>query len=389
MTPAGTMRPEFDRVQKRALVVGIIGILALLAVFAITRDVGHFFQSYLFAFIFWNGLTIGCLGLYLLHNVVGGNWGVVIRRFLEAGTRTLPITLILFIPVLIGVHQIYPWAQPGSHMKAAYLNVPFFTGRAAFYFALWMFWGFRLLKLSGEQDRTGDPGQAIQLRMKAFAPLGLLLFVVTTSFAFIDWVMSLEPDWFSTIYGWLFTVGQTLQTFAFCIILLIILAPKKPFLGLVKIQHFHDLSNLMLAFTMLWAYMSLSQFLIIWAENLPEEIPWYVRRFSGGWGVIAVMVALFHFALPFFLLLMRFIKRNPKYLYWVACWMFAVRILADFWMIEPAFRRKGLEVFWTDPLAFVGIGGIWIAAFAWRLKERPLLPLHDPRLGYHPVETEV
>jgi len=306
-----------DRIQRNCLIVGVVASVALVAELFI--DPSHFFRSYLFAFIFWSGLTLGCLGIYLLHNVVGGNWGVVIRRFLESGTRTLPLIAILLVPLLFDVlfgHLLFAWSVPGhkahegiTHVER-YLNVPFFIGRAIFYFAVWAFWGYRLLRLSGEQDRTGDP--SIFYRMKSFAAPGLLIFVITTSFAFIDWIMSLESDFYSTIYGWMFTVGQVLMTFSFCVVLLVLLRNRRPLKNVVTAQHFHDLSNLMLAFTMLWSYMSFAQFLITWAENLPDEIPWYVRRFTGGWGAIAFFIAILHFAVTFFMLLMRFIKRNPN-----------------------------------------------------------------------------
>ena len=392
MTPTESLRPQMDRIQRMSLTVGVVAFIVFLIQLFI--EPAHFFRSYLFAYIFWSGLTLGCLGIYLMHNVVGGNWGVVIRRFLESGTRTLPLIAILVSPVLIGMHSLYSWSLPGGEPReghvtnqALYLNVPFFIARTVLYFLLWSFWGYRLLRLSGEQDRTGDPD--IFYRMKSFSAPGLLIFVVTTSFAFIDWILSLEPDYYSTIYGWMFTVGQVLMTFSFCVVLLVLLRNQRPLSTVLTRQHFHDLSNLMLAFTMLWAYMSFAQLLITWAENLPDEIPWYIRRFTGGFGWIAWTIAIFHFCVPFFLLLMRFIKRNPNLIYWVALWMICIRLLDNFWIVEPAFRQHGLEIYWTDFVAPVAIGGIWIALFIWNLKTRPLLPLHDHRLGLHPGTPQV
>ena len=382
-----------DRIQRNCLIVG--GVAALAMVFGIFTEPAHAMRSYLFAFIFCSGFTLGSLGIYLLHNVVGGNWGVVIRRFLEAGTRTLPLLALLLIPIVLDLfvgHAIFPWAIPGHKAHAGithverYLNVPFFLLRAFIYFAIWSFWGYRLLGWSNEQDRTGDP--SIFFRMKSFAAPGLLIFVVTVSFAFIDWIMSLEPDFYSTIYGWMFTVGQTLMTFAFCVVLLSLLRNTRPLSDVVKAQHFHDIGNLMLAFTMLWAYMSFAQFLITWAENLPEEIPWYVRRFSGGWGAIAFVVAVFHFAVPFFLLLMRFIKKNPNLIVWLSCYIILMHLLDNFWIVEPAFRQRGLEVYWTDFVAPIALFGLWLSFFISNLKRKPLLPLHDPRLRGYAIEAE-
>lgn len=391
MTPSSTITAQFARIQRMAAAVGVIAlVLCIIELFA---DKNQFFQSYLYAFIFWNGLTIGSVGVMLLHNVVGGNWGAVIRRFYEAGSRTLPLTFLLLVPILLfGIPSLYIWARPEAaqdptiQFKAAYLNIPGFIIRAVIYYVIWGFYTWRLNSMSRQQDETGDP--AIFARMKSFSTFGLLLFVLTATFAFVDWIMSLEPHWFSTIYGAMFLVGQVLETLAFCTALLIIVSNRKPFANVVTTQHFHDLGNLMLAFTMLWAYTSLSQFLIIWSGNLPEEIPWYIRRFSGGWGWLAWSISIFHFCVPFVLLLMRFIKKNPKLLYWVAVYMFCVRLVDVFWIIEPAFRQRFFYLHWMDVVAPIGIGGLWVAFFLWNLSARPMLPVHDPRLGYMPLETE-
>jgi len=397
MTPTQDLRPTIERIQRNALIVGALGLIALVIGIFLTPKAG--LQSYLWAYIFWSGITLGCLGVYLLHNVVGGNWGVVIRRFLESGIRTLPLIFIGIIPVVIGMYMgfLYIWTKPEYLSAAAsvaakrgYLTPWFFVVRVIFYFAIWFLWGFRLLRLSDEQDRTGDPEQVIAGRMKRFSAPGLAIFVFTSSWAFIDWIMSLQPEWYSTIFPWWFTVGQVLLTFSFSVALLVLFSNSKPFAGILNFQHFNDLGNLMLCFTMLWAYMGFAQFLIIWAENLPEEIPWFLRRFSNGWGYLAFFIAIFHFCVPFFLLLMRFIKRNPKYIYWVAIWIIAIRLVDVFWVVIPSFegRDKYLTIAWTDIVAAIGIGGIWIGFFMWNLKSRTLLPLHDPRLGYHELTSE-
>jgi hypothetical protein len=388
MTPTESLRPQMDRIQRICLFVGIGASLGMLPLLFQNPD--HFFRSYLFAFMYWSGLTLGSLGIFLLHNVVGGKWGVVIRKFVESGTRTLPLCAVLLIPIFFGMKSLYVWTDPAVRAhdfavghKNGYMNVPMFIGRAALYFAIWLFWGFRLLGWSKQQDQSWS--DATFRKMKSFSAPGLVIFIVSTSYAFIDWIMSLEPDWYSTIYPWMFTVGQVLLTFAFMIALLVIFSRREPFVKILTPLHFSDLSNLMLAFTILWTYMSFAQFLIIWAENLPDEIPWYIRRFSGGWGVIAVCIALFHFALPFFLLLMRFIKRNPKLIYKLAIYMICIRILDVFWIVEPAFRQRGFEFYLTDILAPVAIGGLWLAYFVYQLKSGPLLPMLDPRLAGAPI----
>jgi hypothetical protein len=385
MTPSNTLGPQLDRIQRNALVIGVIGLAVTLV--GLFLNAQHFWQSYLYGYIAISALAIGSLGIFLLHNVVGGNWGVAIRRFIESGLQTLPLFALLVIPILFATGSLYIWTDAtyrNEHFavghKAVYMNVPFFIGRTVFYFAVWIIVGFRILKMANEQDRTGD--KALFKRIKGVSAPALLVFVVTTTLAFIDWVMSLEPDWYSTIYPWLFTVGEVLLTFAFMIALLVLFSKHEPFASFVKIQHFHDLGNLMLAFTMLWAYMGLAQFLIIYAENLPDEIPWYIRRFSGGWGYLGWFLSIFHFCVPFFLLLMRFVKKNPERLRALALWIILVRLLDIFWYVAPAFRQREFAVYWTDVSVLIGMGGIWLAYFISNLKKRPLLVPHDPRNTY-------
>ncbi len=386
MTPGGTtLGQQMERVQRSTLFVGILALaISLIGLFT---NAAHFWQSYLFAYIFWAGLTLGCLGIFFLHNVVGGNWGVAIRRLVESGLQTLPLILLFAIPVFFALGTLYKWTDASyvkEHFavghKAAYLNPTWFIIRTLLYFAIWLGSGLRILSMANEHDRTGDP--ALFKKIKARSAPALLVFVLTTTLAFIDWIMSLEPDWYSTIYGWMYTVGQVLLTFSFLVAVLVLLSKREPFASFLTRQHYHDLGNLMLAFTMLWAYMSFAQFLIIWAENLPDEIPWYVRRFSGGWGYIAWTIAIFHFFVPFFLLLLRFVKKNPSRLRTLALWIIIMRVLDVFWIVEPAFRQRGLEVYWTDLVALIGLGGIWLALFINNLKSRPLLASRDPRDTY-------
>jgi hypothetical protein len=387
MNPAVT--EQIGQWQRRAAIVGIAGAVIAIVGFVLDRD--QFMRSYLFAYLFWTGMAIGSMGILLLHSVVGGKWGLVIRRMLEAGTRTLPVMGLLLIPVLLNIRALYLWARPEAahdaiiQAKAAYLNVPFFVGRAVFYFAIWCLYAYLLNKWSAEQDVTGD--DRLIDKMRALSAPGLVVFTITTTFAFIDWVMSLEPHWYSTIYGAMFLVGQVLECFALMIALLIVLSKKPPLSEYVTPQHLHDLGNLMFAFTMLWAYLSFSQFLIVWAGNLPEEIPWYLRRLNGGWGGVAVALVIFHFAVPFVVLLQRGVKRNPELLYRMCLWMIAVRLLDVYWVVEPSFYDNQIRVSWMDFVTPVAVGGIWLAAFFWQLKSRPIVPLKDLRLEVAPRET--
>ena len=388
--------PSMDRLQRMSLIVGVV-FLVITAI-GLFVDPGQFFRSYLFAYIYTLGLSIGCLGILLLHHTVGGKWGVVTRRLLESGTRTFPLMAVLLIPVLFGMTSLYLWARPemAEHdaaikWKAGYLNIPFFIIRMVIYFGLWMLYAWILNRKSLEQDRTGDPG--LILRLRQISAPGLVVFTLAGTFAFFDLIMSLEPHWFSTIYGALFLVGEMLETFAFLIAILVVLSRRPPFSEILTQRHFHDLGNLMFAFTMLWAYLSFSQFLIIWSGNLPEEIPWYLRRVSGGWGVIAVVLIVFHFFAPFFILLQRLVKRNPRMLYQVAIGMIVIRLLDVYWVVEPAFyqdefplHKQVFQLHWLDFAAPIGLVGVWIAYFIWHLKRYPLVPVKDPRLIGEPKQ---
>jgi hypothetical protein len=391
MTPSETMLgPQLDRIQRLSLIVGIVGVV--LCIVGVFVDSHQFLRAYLYAYLFWTGMTIGSLALLMINHVVGGKWGVVIRRLVESGTRNFPLMLVLLAPVLIGMTSLYIWAMPGAahdpviQSKRIYLNTPFFIFRLFFYFAVWILYSWILRRKSLEQDRTGDPG--IPVRMRQISAPGLVVLTLSATFAFFDLIMSLEPHWFSTIYGAMFLIGQILETIAFTIAILYLLSKHQPFREILTTQHFHDLGNLMLAFTILWAYLSFSQFIIIWSGNLPEEIPWYIRRFTGGWGAIAILLVVFHFFVPFLILLQRFVKQNPNILKSVAIGMIAIRLLDVFWIVEPAFYQSHFphlhsQVFtlnWQDFVTPVAIGGIWIAAYIWHLKKVPLVPIRDPRL---------
>jgi hypothetical protein len=377
-----------SRWGRQSLSIAVVGGVIFIVGLFLNRE--QAMRSYLFAYLYWLGMALGSLGLLLLHHTVGGKWGVVIRRFIEGASRTIPYMGILALPVMLSVTMLYPWAQAGAaydaniQAKSAYLNFPFFVARAAMYFAIWSFYAWRLSRWSADQDRAAGN---IAEKMRAVSAPGLLVFVFITSFAFIDWVMSLEPHWFSTIYGVMFLIGQVLSSMAFVIALTIILGKSAPLRDHLTPQHLHDLGNLMFAFMVLWAYLSFSQFLIIWAGNLPDENSWYLRRLRGGWGWVAISLVIFHFATPFLLLLMRKTKRHADRLLKVCALLIVVRVLDVYWVVEPAFHDEKLAVHWLDVVSPFAIGGVWLALFAWQLNKRPLLPLNDPRLQGAPRET--
>jgi hypothetical protein len=389
MIPDDSVSTQIRQWQRNSLLIGIAGVLLLIAGFLIDR--GQAMRSYLFAYLYWTGMGLGSMGILLLHHTVGGKWGMVIRRLCEAGARTLPYMALLLIPVLLSIPTLYPWARPEAlqnaniQAKASYLNAPFFLIRTVFYFLVWTFYAWRLSKWSAEQDQSGDEG--LIGKMRAVSAPGLVVFTFVTTFAFIDWIMSLEPNWFSTIYGVMFLVGQVLESFAFVIALVIILSKRSPLKEYVTVQHLHDLGNMMFAFMVLWAYLSFSQFLIIWAGNLPEETPWYLRRLRGGWEWVALTLVIFHFATPFVLLLMRKTKRHADRLIKVCVLMIVIRIVDVYWVVEPAFYQQQLKISWLDFVTPFAVGGLWLALFCGQLKSRPLVPLKDPRLQGSPRET--
>jgi hypothetical protein len=342
----------------------------------------QFFRSYLIAYLFWLGIALGCLPLLMLHHLVGGTWGFVIRRILEAGTRTLPLMLLLFVPLLFGIHSLYDWSRPDVvandevlKAKQAYLNVPFFIIRAAIYFIGWNIVAFFLNRWSAEQDRTGNP--LLVRRFQLLSAPGIIVYSLGITFASIDWAMSLEPHWFSTIYGMLFIVGQSLAALAFVIPVAAYLAESRPVSEYMTSDVFQDLGNLLLAFVMLWAYISFSQYLIIWSGNLPEEIPWYLHRGTNGWQWVAAFLALFHFAIPFLLLLGRLNKRNKTFIAVIALAVLLMRWVDIYWLVAPSFL-PGIRIHLFDFVLFALIGGIWLYVFWVELTKRALLPLHDP-----------
>jgi hypothetical protein len=382
MNSSDTVRPQLDRVQRNALICGIIG--AILAVVFGLSHAQEFFRSYLFAFVYWVSIPLGCMAVLMLHHLTGGWWGLPIRRILEAGSRTIRPMVILFIPILFGMSKLYLWANdamvqddPILQQKRWWLNPTGFGVRYVIYFAIWFLIAGLLNKWSREQDQTGNP--ALATRMSALSAPGLVVWSFSVSAAAIDWVMSLEPHWYSTIYGLLFIVIEALAAFSFTLFVLRMLSDHAPIKDSVAPSRFNDLGNILLTFVMLWAYLSFDQLLIIWAGNLREELPWYAQRAFGGWASVAVVLVVFHFFVPFFLLLQRGVKRRLKVLSCVAAWILVLTVVDVYWIMAPAWDTQRPHVHLTDIFALLGMGGLWVAAFAWQLKKLPLLPLHDPR----------
>jgi hypothetical protein len=370
--------------RRPVMLAGVAGLLLCALGLLVDRD--QFFRSYLVGYMFWLGIALGSMALCMVHHMSGGAWGLVIRRIFEASSRTLPVLALLFIPIVLGMHHLYPWTN-ADHVqqdeilqhKSLYLNVPFFLVRAMLYFAAWIVLARQLNRWSLEQD-TGDAVTTTR-KMQLLSSGGLVLYGLTITFASIDWIMSLNPHWFSTIFGFIFMGSQGLAALAFTIAVAVLLSRYEPMSHVYRADHFHDLGKLLLAFVMLWAYFNFSQYLIIYSGNLVEEIPYYVTRTTGGWTVVALILVVFHFALPFALLLSRDLKRNGNRLIAVALWILGMRVLDLFFLVAPEFNTQGFSIHWLDIVAPVGLGGLWLWRFLTELQHRPLLPLRDPHLA--------
>jgi hypothetical protein len=384
--------PEINRLRTLALGIGGIGL--------IVWAIGLWFQpeqalrSWLLGFIFWGGIGIGSIGVLILQYLTGGAWGVVIRRIVEAGSRTLPMILLLFIPLAAGVTRLYEWTHlpPTDHVmehRGWFMTPESWILRSTVYFALFGVIVYLLNKWGGQQDKTDNYEDAERFLGKATAFCGptMVIYALLVTFAVVDWVMMLDPHFFSTMWGLLFVAGWALSCFCFSVTLLAFLSDKAPMNRVLGFRHFHDLGKLMLALVMVWAYFNFSQFLIIWSGNIPEETGWYITRMKGGWGFMGVALVLFHFAFPFLLLLRQDLKRKAKMLAGVAVFILFLRLVDMFYLIGPNPRidTHGLEqgafvISWLDFVAPIAVGGIWLWYFFGQLMKRPLVPVMDPFL---------
>jgi hypothetical protein len=388
---------ELGRFQAIAIGVGLIGVIGWVIGAVVSGQAkATFFQAYLVAYVFWVGIALGCLGLLMIQYLGGAGWGLLIRRQLEAATHTLWLMFVLFLPIAtIGLHELFEWSHKDSitdpklrellEHKAPYLNQTFFTIRGIIYFAIWIGLAWFLRQWSKRQDEAGDPNVAhgwVQKAQNLSGP-GFVIYSLAVTFAGIDWILSLDAEWFSTIFGLLTIIGQGVSAIAFLISIGVLLAGREPMASVYQPKHFHDLGKLLLAAVMVWAYFSFSQLLIIWSGNLPEEIPWYLERFAGAWRWIGVALILLHFVLPFLLLLSRNLKHQARRLMMVA-WLLIVMRFADLlWLIVPEFTHGHSPKpasYLVFVAAMIGVGGVWLGWFFWQLRQRALVPHNDPQL---------
>jgi hypothetical protein len=380
--------PVIKLIGRRSLILGVVAsIIAIALAFA---NPTVFFRGYLVSFMDWLGICLGSMVILMVRHLTGGGWGMVIRRVLGAAMRTVPLMFLFFIPIAwLGVPRLYPWAMPfesiqnptiREHLEhnrfvmSGYLHWSGFIWRAILYFAIWNLLSYLLTRWSKEQDQP--PVRDNSIRFKVVSGPGIILYAFTISFAAIDWVMSLDPSWISTIYGLLFIAGELIAAMCFAVVIERILFKYKPMSQLLRPDFVHDHGKFMLTFVMVWAYFSFSQWLIIWSGNLPEEITWYIRRLHGGWGFVGLFLVVFQFFVPFFLLLSRPFKRDITRLVWLATWLIVVRYVDLFWMIEPNFSQT-FQITWADLVIPFAMGGLWLAYFCHNLSSMPLLPAYD------------
>jgi hypothetical protein len=385
-----SVRPEdlqvpagLRRLGSRSLIVGAVAGAAT-AVGAVV-DSDHFFSAYLVGWLLWFSVAAGCLGLLLLHHLSGGRWGLVLRRPMEAGARTLPIVAGLSLPLFFGLDRLYIWADHARveadhllHHKAAWLNPPRFIAWNVATFVLFALYAHLLSRKSAAQDAEGDGGRAQS--MKKISSVGLLLFVLLASFQGFDWLMSLDPHWFSSLYGAIFLSGSAIAALAFLVLVANRLRENPSMSGVLSRKRFHDFGTLLFAFVMFFTYLAISQFIIAYQGNLPEEVLWFSERFHGAWAWVAVGLLIFHFFFPFLILLHRSVKRRAGTLARIAAFMLVMRWIDLIWNSRPSLAHDGLGLSWIDLAAPIAVGGIWIHFYVRELSARPLLPVNDPHL---------
>jgi hypothetical protein len=372
---------------RRLPLVGVAFFVAGLAVWALSGrgDPERLFASWLVAFLFFLTIALGCLYFALIHTVMQGGWGIVVRRVAEDAAATLPLFALLFVPVALGLHALFPWSRPEEvaadavlHGKAAYLNPAFFHVRAVAYFVVWSAVAWWFASLSRRQDHSDDPSLA--QRMRRWSGPFLIPIAIAHTFAAVDWIMSLTPDWYSTIIGVYSFSGALVGGFAFIAAVAVAMRRAGLLPGVFSAEHFHDLGKLLFAFTVFWAYIGFSQYFLIWYGNLPEETVWYFQRLAGPWEAVSALLALGHFVVPFFFLMPRAIKRNPATLFAAAAWMLLMHLVDVYWMVMPSVQGRGASPQLVDGGALLAVGGAFLAAFGWLLARRPLVPIGDPRL---------
>ena len=365
------------------------GGLALTLLGGIVGDPRRVLFAYVVAFVYWLGLALGVLILLGALHASNAKWSVVLRRFLESIPAALPVFVVLFLPILFGMRHLFPWVDVGAldgelrHLvehKLPYLNVRFFVERAVLYFVLWIGVAHVLRAWSVRQDTEG--GFTLTRWQRRLGAGSLPFLALTMTFAAFDWMMSLDPRFFSTIFGVYWFAGSFMGAFALTIIAAAATRDDpNQFGAYLNLEHFHSLGKFLLAFVAFWAYIAFSQFMLIWIANIPEEVPWYVLRINGGWFWVGAFLVVFQFLVPFFLLLSRPLKRDPRRLAGLAAWLLLAHWVDLYWVIMPRLHEGGPRPALWDLTAFVGVGGIAIAFALFRMRGVVAVPVRDPYLA--------
>jgi hypothetical protein len=369
-----------QRVMVGALCIGVLWIVA--AIFGWISQSDKFYQAYLLAWLFWLGVSLGALGVVMLHHLMGGNWGYMVRRLGEHAAMVLPLLIILFIPIAIGMHSLFIWDRsdalqndPVLRHEHAYLNASFFLIRAVIYGAIWLAMAWYLRAASLRHDHTADPSTAIHMHNVSAG--GMVVYFVTMSFASVDWLMSRDPHWYSTVFGFMIVAGQAISGLCVLIAFFALMINTPPFREHVREEHLNDLGNILLTFVIVWAYLSFVQLLVIWMGNKQDEIPWYVQRLSNGWWWIGLILVVFHFFVPFIILLMRELKRKAQWMLGLCLCLLVLRVLDLFWQIGPSGDDPQPHLAqiwsWMDIVFPIGMGGLWVAMFLWLSLDKPLM----------------
>ncbi len=366
-----------------ALVLGIIGVGASFALKG--SDPKQFYFSWLVAFLYFLSLSLGALFFVLVHYATKAGWGIVLRRIVEHIMAALPLFALLAIPLAMGIHDLYHWSHaeevahdPILQSKEGYLNSEFFLIRMVIYLGAWTLLAIWYGRTSRKQDESGDP----QLTRNLIFTSGpaIIIFALTLTFAAFDWIMSLDPHWYSTIFGVYFFAGSLVGVFSLTVLLTSLLNRAGYLRDVVTVDHFHDLGKLMFAFTVFWAYIGFSQYFLIWYANIPEETLWYMHRLHGGWKSVTLLLAIGHFAVPFLFLMPRTIKRRGPFLILGALWMLVIHLVDIYWLVMPNHHHEGPHLGLLDVTTFLGVGGLFLAVVGWSLRGRWLVPVRDPRL---------
>jgi len=368
-----TVQPVIERAQRIASIVAVVGVILAIVGFVVNPT--QFFHSYLVAFLYCFGLSVGCLAFLMIHYLAGGRWGAAIGDVLRSGSSLFWLLAIMFVPIILAAPRLYLWSNlagmasdPGFAHKALWMSIPVWLGRAIVYFTIWILLAYLLDRWFLQWDKTGDSSARRYLRNLSGA--GMVLLFLSASFAMFDWVMSLEPEWTSTIYGAMVLLGHSLAAWAFAIFVLTRLRHRWPVREMVSWRQWQDLGSLLLANVIFWAYLSFDQFMLIWVGNLNDQIPWYLRRMTDGWDILGVIVILGQFAIPFLALVLRGVRRNPVALGWIALLLFSCRFLEDILLVEPEFSPVGILQHWQDVALLLGLGGTWLTLFLRQLRER-------------------